>query len=134
MTCKSVKLTEGEKLRARRLRAAGWSWDAIGEAMCESWVTIRSAVQPEWGEAYRAKKRRASKKSHDRYKKSRLAERKMPAGAGLKNQQPGKSLEIPQSVLLDRERRLELAPRDITAALMGDPIPGRSALDRRQSR
>jgi len=39
-------------------------------------------------------------------------------------------LEIPPSVLADRDRRLHLRPRDVSAALCGDPLPGRSALER----
>jgi hypothetical protein len=35
----------------------------------------------------------------------------------------------PQEVLIDRDRRL-LAPRTLTAIMMGDPAPGQSALDR----
>lgn len=34
--------------------------------------------------------------------------------------------------LADRERRYSLRPRDLTAALTGDPLPGYSALDRRR--
>jgi hypothetical protein len=34
--------------------------------------------------------------------------------------------------LYDRDQRLALSPRSLTAALLGDPLPGRSALDRRQ--
>jgi hypothetical protein len=41
-------------------------------------------------------------------------------------------LEIPSDVLDDRERRM-LAPRSITAFVLGDPPPGYSALDRKQS-
>lgn len=33
----------------------------------------------------------------------------------------------------DREHRYTLFPRDLTAALLGDPLPGYSALDRFQS-
>jgi hypothetical protein len=36
----------------------------------------------------------------------------------------------PQSVLHEREQAL-LAPRSLTAALLGDPPAGRSALDKR---
>ena len=38
---------------------------------------------------------------------------------------------VPQQVLEERERRYQLAPRDLTAAFFGDPLPGFSALDRR---
>lgn len=40
------------------------------------------------------------------------------------------SAHIPPDVLDDRDRRADLLPRDLTAALQGDPLPGRSALDR----
>jgi len=36
---------------------------------------------------------------------------------------------VPDSVLADREHRRGLAPRDLTASLCGDPLPGYSALD-----
>lgn len=38
---------------------------------------------------------------------------------------------VPDSVLQDRDRRMQLAPRDLTAAFFGDPLPGMSALERR---
>lgn len=47
---------------------------------------------------------------------------------------PVSPLTIPQSVLDERDRRLALAPRDLTAAINGDPLPGMSALERRHGR
>lgn len=38
---------------------------------------------------------------------------------------------IPADVLADRAKRMQLAPRDLTAALMGDPLPSYSYLERR---
>lgn len=35
------------------------------------------------------------------------------------------SIQPPAEVLLERDRRLSLAPRSLTAALQGDPEPGR---------
>jgi IS30 family transposase len=40
-------------------------------------------------------------------------------------------IEIPDEVLIDRERRAQLSQRDLTAMLMGDPPIGLSALERR---
>jgi hypothetical protein len=37
----------------------------------------------------------------------------------------------PLAVLADRDHRMAIAPRDTTAAILGDPLPGLSALDRR---
>lgn len=36
-----------------------------------------------------------------------------------------------QAELSDREKRLDIPPRDLTAWFFGDPLPGYSALDRR---
>lgn len=36
-----------------------------------------------------------------------------------------------KGALAERERRRALVPRDTTAAILGDPLPGLSALDRR---
>ena len=46
-------------------------------------------------------------------------------------QQQAPVLNIPDSVLAEREARLALSPRDLTAAIAGDPLPGMSALERR---
>lgn len=40
-------------------------------------------------------------------------------------------IEIPATVLAERDRRRYLAPANLTAGLMGDPLPGGSALDRK---
>jgi len=37
---------------------------------------------------------------------------------------------IPEAVLAERDARLALDPRDLTAAFCGDPLPGYSALER----
>jgi IS30 family transposase len=43
-------------------------------------------------------------------------------------------VSVPEHVLTERDQRLARQPRDLTAAIAGDPLPGRSALDRLQSR
>lgn len=40
-------------------------------------------------------------------------------------------MHVPPEVLADRDRRRELQPRDLTALLMGDPLPSCSHLERR---
>jgi hypothetical protein len=42
-------------------------------------------------------------------------------------------VQIPASVLADRDARLALSPRDLTAAIAGDPLPGMSALERKKA-
>lgn len=39
----------------------------------------------------------------------------------------------PQHVLNERDRRNRIRPRDLTAAIFGDPLPGYSALERKQN-
>jgi hypothetical protein len=46
----------------------------------------------------------------------------------------GSSVIVPARVLEERDHRLGLAPRDLTAAIAGDPLPGMSALERRHGR
>jgi hypothetical protein len=41
---------------------------------------------------------------------------------------------VPARVLAERDARLSLSHRDVTAAIAGDPLPGRSALDRKRMR
>lgn len=38
--------------------------------------------------------------------------------------------KVPPAVLADRERRANLAPRDLVGWICGDPLPGYSALER----
>jgi hypothetical protein len=42
------------------------------------------------------------------------------------------TLPIPRDVLAERDYRQSLKPRSLTAAMFGDPLPGFSALDKRQ--
>ena len=49
-------------------------------------------------------------------------------------QQQAQVVNIPASVLAEREARLALSPRDLTAAIAGDPLPGMSALERGQEK
>ncbi len=46
--------------------------------------------------------------------------------------QLGRNVEVPAYVIDERERRSALEPRDFTAAQMGDPLPGYSALDQKR--
>src|SRR5437868_917874 len=40
------------------------------------------------------------------------------------------TLRVPEHVLAERDRRYALTPCDLTALLLGDPLPGYRALDR----
>lgn len=54
------------------------------------------------------------------------------AGARVHSNGWDKSMTRPtEDMLQERDRRSAMMPRDITAALFGDPLPGYSALERR---
>jgi hypothetical protein len=55
-------------------------------------------------------------------------------GHGRVVQQQGQVVNVPKSVLAERAARLALSPRDLTAAIAGDPLPGMSALERGQDK
>ena len=42
-------------------------------------------------------------------------------------------MSVPQDILWERDRRMSLPHRDLTAELFGDPKPGYSALDKKQA-
>jgi hypothetical protein len=42
------------------------------------------------------------------------------------------SITVPETVMEERHRRMAVSPRSFTAAWQGDPLPGYSALDKRQ--
>jgi hypothetical protein len=49
-------------------------------------------------------------------------------------QQQAQMVRVPDHVKAERDHRLALAPRDLTAAIAGDPLPGMSALERGQEK
>jgi hypothetical protein len=78
-------------------------------------------------ELHKLRHNRANSVLHD--SRWRLEMRRLPPGSECKNRQPGGQVVIPDSVLTNRAWRMSQEPRDITAAVCGDPLPGRSALD-----
>jgi hypothetical protein len=49
----------------------------------------------------------------------------------VREQRQVHALDVPADVLADRDRRAQLAPRDLVGWLAGDPLPGYSALEAR---
>lgn len=114
-----MTLTPFQLREACKMRARGESWAAIGRFFHVRPRTVIYALYPERIQAvYENRKRRRRLKKADR-----------------SSPDPGNSVRdkilIPREVLFDRDRRMAMAPRNLTAALLGDPLPGRSALDRR---
>jgi hypothetical protein len=103
------------------------SWVRIGLKLGFSDRTVREALYPERREARRANRRKRENghkkpKGYHRYEVS-------PHGVHME----GRRATVPSIVLIEREARLALAPRSLTALICGDPPPGRSALDKRNA-
>lgn len=118
--------TDPEIAKLLALRARGDNWDDIAREMRRT----PSACQVQFGKhrpAGTSKKRRAM-----RTKQAPLA----PVIAVLQAA-PGapSARRVSTAVLLhDAELRARIALQGLTAGLLGDPLPGRSALDERKAR
>ncbi len=78
--------------------------------------------------AFAAERARAQELNRER-RRAELAEgRKAVRAAHAEQSSSGR---VPAAVLADRDRRAGLSARDTTALLLGDPLPGYSALERR---
>ena len=111
-----VQLTDAQKIEALRLRAAGHGWRAVSSALKIQQHSIRCAVQPGYQE-YRTNcdKRRRGQYRADNYSVGHRVER----GTNW-------NMVIPPEVLADRDRRMAMWDKPL-----GDPLPGYSALDKR---
>ena len=136
--------TETKFLRGviERMRRRSMTWKYIAWRLDMTPTEARLVLYPEWdrnakpprdrrkeGEPPRPNgrpKKDWSKKPKDTRTK---AQKSYIPTVALHHYEP--SFSPPSEVLFERERRTKLQPRSITAALMGDPLPGLSALDRK---
>ena len=111
----------GEFLMAKRLQKDNKNWAEIARQLGRTVEKVRGALDYNWADRKRSASYRNRQKERNALKCPTLPE--------LKNIPPGKPIEIPASVIEDREHRFQLKPRDLTAFRCGDPLPGYSALD-----
>lgn len=100
-------LSDAEKDRIRALRREGVSTYRIAEAMGLARHQVRKVAERTAGNT---KYINSCGNSYDHYERPPV---------------------VTEAEIADRNRRLELSPRDLSAAFFGDPLPGYSALDRR---
>lgn len=114
-----MSLTVGERLQAQRLQTQDMSHKAIGKKIGRTSEEVRLAIG------------RGGKRTKPlKYTFHTGVDLTGPSGivaAGI----PMDRTVPPADVLAERARALS-QPRTITAAVFGDPPPGRSALDKRQ--
>ena len=101
------RMTDAVHAKILEMRAEGRTLKEIGQAIGFSFSSVADVIN---GRRRRVKNYRVV--------------RAQPH-ADCVNQRP------PDYVIAERDRRYTVAPRDNTAALLGDPLPGYSALDRR---
>ena len=111
-----------------------WSWDRIACHMGISDYHLRCAIDPAHKARVLAVAQAAKQRDKDRRQKIKNDPRSMPDpkpgySAAIFGHVGGHLLDIPREVLIDREIRKAMAPRDLTAMLCGDPPSGYSALD-----
>jgi hypothetical protein len=107
-------ITEDQIATIRHLRHQCKSWDEISVHLRMSVSRVRGAVDPEFAFKQRIlmQERRARKGGQQRYPTRAISAHDL---------QQATRLDIPREVLIDRDVRQMAAPRDLTAALMGDP-------------
>ena len=117
MTAKlKVEFTKAQIAKAKRMVLAGTSWQAIGRALNCNPDTIRRRLDPKWKE-YRAAMIRSVKHADGYVNMNRIP-------------------EVRKCKREEAERRMAEIPADtrsLSQRIMGDPLPGRSALDKRHA-
>jgi hypothetical protein len=115
--------------QARALRADGIGWRHVAHRLGVSEYVLRCAIEPDYRQYkldLNVRQRNAAKQP--RIQRPRPVDRPPPRYVRHAPKAP------PADVLAQRDLALELRlkPRSVTAQLLGDPLPGRSALDQRQ--
>jgi hypothetical protein len=111
---RNLHLTAAQRADVRRRRAAREGWQSIGKSYGVSAECIRRTVDVEYRE------RRNETFLNLSHARAAGIEPSVPAGT---------KVIVPESVLAERDRRLR-APVSFSAAILGDPPQGYSALDR----
>jgi hypothetical protein len=114
-------LSHASIVEARDLRRLLWSWHAVADHVGCSVEALKRAMVPGWIE-----KRQEGARNYRARKAGTRFRPYVPITTHIAESKP----VAPQSVLFERERAM-LAPRSLTATLLGDPPAGRSALDKR---
>lgn len=116
-----VDKLQAEKMeKARAMRENGVSFGRIMAETGLTLYTLKCELQP----GYRQRVTDAVKRSRGRRRKVRTNTAAAPQQEPLGRQHSGERLQVitvPPDVLADRDRRMAMQPRSLTAALLGDP-------------
>lgn len=134
----TINLSMGQRLQITRMHAEGKTWEQIAARLGISAYAARGAVDPAYKQrraeiVWQARERareRAKRPAQEREREQRKSI--LPRRSLIPQDEIESRSTIPADVMADRERRMTLAPRSLSAAQFGDPLPGYSALDRRR--
>lgn len=121
---KPNKFTDEEIERIRAMRAEGIAWEKIAREFHTTHNTVRRYADPMYQEnrlKWEANRRRAQKE-----KAARIP--KVSAGRPMLRMR-----EPPPPGVMEARDRLFAQPQSLSQMLLGDPLTGRSALDRRNN-
>ena len=120
--------------QAIAMRAEGVGWYRITKQLRVSEYVLRCALEPEYRDYKLALNKRARGLSAQR---AAVVKRPRPVNHSAHQQQANYAARNPPAEVLaarDLALELRLQPRSVTAQLLGDPLPGRSALDQRRTK
>lgn len=99
------------------------SWELVADRFGVTVYYLRGCLDPAW-KSYRIKKTNECR--------ARMRERKENPGTSCITHHVVQSMNCPGDILAERDRRLGIPHPDFTSQFMGDPLPGYSALDKKQ--
>ena len=111
-------LTPEQTVEAKELFALGWSYRRIGERIGRNYEQVRRALDSDYAINRRIQVRDARQRRYKPEKRLDRAGRENASGASVKEDAAARLAEIPKDT------------RSLTGLLAGDPLPGRSALDK----
>lgn len=117
--------TQDEITRALEMRSRGMTPEKIGHALARS----SKAVRTKFSWLAMSQSQRVKRNEYERAR--RMGQDKTLTKIAGITFEAHKS-RMPEEVSSERNSRFSIAPRDLTAAFFGDPLPGYSALDRRR--
>ena len=117
--------TKEEWSRAQELLATGLGYDDIGVRLRRTTRAVKAKFQKE----NLTPEQRARRADYQRRKRAEMVAARTVAGITFAKV-PRETTAMDKAIN-ERNVRINLAPRNLTAALFGDPLPGYSALDRR---
>lgn len=117
MSGKERRFTSDEIAKVMRLRGAGLKWEEVAEQLP-------------------GRSDRGCMNAFYNHKEKQQRSQPIAAGAAVPARRPRDAHGMGTSthrLMVDAELRSRIAEQGVTAGLLGDPLPGRSALDRKRA-